>query len=71
MTRKNEEDFAQVVKILTAWGGLADWRLIPIEAPPEPEMARIMGESQLFLAFGDPEGLCLCLMWRPWLVVAG
>ena len=59
MTRKNEGDVAQVVKILTARGGLDDWNLVPIEGLSEPDVARVMGESQLFLAFGHPEGLSL------------
>ncbi len=59
MTRKNEDDVAQVVKILASRGRLADWRLVPIEGLAEPEVARIMRDSQLFLAFGHPEGLSL------------
>jgi len=59
MTRKNENDVAQVVKILTSRDRLAGRRLVPIEGLPESEVGRIMGESQLFLAFVHPEGLSL------------
>lgn len=59
MTRKNADDVAQVVKILSRRGLLRDWTMVPIEGLPEPEVARIMGESMLFLAFGHPEGLSL------------
>lgn len=59
MTRKNQDDVAQVLKILASRGRLADWRLVPIEGCPEYEVARILRESRLFLAFGHPEGLSL------------
>ncbi len=59
MTRKNADDVAQVVKILSRRGLLRDWVMVPIEGVPEHEVARIMGESMLFLAFGHPEGLSL------------
>lgn len=59
MTRKNADDVAQVVKILSRRGLLRDWAMVPIEGLSESEVARIMGESMLFLAFGHPEGLSL------------
>jgi hypothetical protein len=59
MTRKNADDVAQVVKVLSRRGLLRDWVMVPIEGLSEPEVARIMGESMLFLAFGHPEGLSL------------
>jgi glycosyltransferase involved in cell wall biosynthesis len=59
MTRKNEDDVSQVVKILAHRGRLADWRLVPIQGLPEEDVARVMRESRLFLAFGHPEGLSL------------
>ena len=59
MTRKNEDDVAQVVKILASRARLSGWHLVPIQGLSEREVARVMGESRLFLAFGHPEGLSL------------
>jgi len=59
MTRKNEDDVAQVVKILAGRDRLLGWQLVPIQGLSEREVARVMGESRLFLAFGHPEGLSL------------
>lgn len=59
MTRKNKDDIAQVIKILSTRALLADWNMVPIEGLSEPEVGRIMGESRLFLAFGHPKGSSL------------
>lgn len=59
MTRNNKDDVAQVVKILAHRGLLADWEFVPIEGLSELDVARVMGESMLFLSFGHPEGLSL------------
>lgn len=59
MARKNSADWLQVVQMLRTRGSLGDWRLVPIAGAPEREVARIMQESLLYLAFGAPEGLSL------------
>jgi glycosyltransferase involved in cell wall biosynthesis len=59
MTRKNHDDVAQVVKILSNRGLLGDWRLVPIQGLPESDVSLLMGESKLFISFGHPEGFSL------------
>ena len=59
MTRKNRAEVTQVIQILRSRGSLRHWKLAPIDACDEAEVARIMGEATIFLAFGHPEGISL------------
>lgn len=59
MTRKNQDDLIQVLNILSGRPSLQSWKFIPIQGLAESEVARIMGESMLFLSFNHPEGLSL------------
>jgi glycosyltransferase involved in cell wall biosynthesis len=56
MPRKHTEDALQVLAVLRLRGALEDVSVVPIDNMIEQEVARVMGESLLFLSFGYPEG---------------
>jgi glycosyltransferase involved in cell wall biosynthesis len=56
MPRKHAEDALQVLAVLRLRGALEDVSVVPIDNMTEQEVARVMGESLLFLSFGYPEG---------------
>jgi glycosyltransferase involved in cell wall biosynthesis len=59
MPRKNERDATQVLLMLRLRGALEGWELTEIEGRSEAEVARLLGESAVFLSFGHPEGFGL------------
>lgn len=63
MPRKNGRDAAVVVALLQAqpWWSESGWQLVPIDQRPQAEVAQILQESLMFLAFGHPEGFGLPL----------
>ena len=61
MPRKNGRDAAVVEALLQAQPWWAGWQLVPIHKQPQAEVARILQESLVFLAFGHPEGFGLPL----------
>jgi glycosyltransferase involved in cell wall biosynthesis len=61
MPRKNGRDAAVVSALLQAQPWWAGWQLVPIHKQPQAEVARILQESLVFLAFGHPEGFGLPL----------
>jgi glycosyltransferase involved in cell wall biosynthesis len=56
MPRKNGHNVAQVVNLLNCRGKLNGFELIPIEGKSEAEVARILGDSMIFLSFSTQEG---------------
>ncbi|WP_254987813.1 glycosyltransferase [Cyanobium sp. ATX 6E8] len=61
MPRKNGRDAAVVAALLQAQPWWPGWQLVPIHKQPQAEVARILQESLVFLAFGHPEGFGLPL----------
>jgi glycosyltransferase involved in cell wall biosynthesis len=61
MPRKNGRDAAVVAALLEAQPWWRGWQLVPIHNQPQAEVARILQESLVFLAFGHPEGFGLPL----------
>ena len=61
MPRKNGRDAAIVAALLQAQPWWPGWQLVPIHKQPQAEVARILRESLVFLAFGHPEGFGLPL----------
>jgi glycosyltransferase involved in cell wall biosynthesis len=61
MPRKNGRDAAIVAALLQAQPWWDGWQLVPIHQQPQSEVARILKESLVFLAFGHPEGFGLPL----------
>jgi glycosyltransferase involved in cell wall biosynthesis len=61
MPRKNGRDAAIVAALLQAQPWWPGWQLVPIHKQPQAEVARILQESLVFLAFGHPEGFGLPL----------
>ena len=59
MTRKNSADVLQVVSALRSRPLLSEWAFKAIEGLDEIGVARVMGESAIYLAFGHPEGISL------------
>jgi hypothetical protein len=59
MPRKLPNDLAHVLAMLELRGCLAGWKLCPIDGAPEPEAARIMRESRVFLSSCSIEGFGL------------
>jgi glycosyltransferase involved in cell wall biosynthesis len=60
MTRKFPEDVRQVVNLLKFRRRLpAAYRLVEIPDASQPEVARVLRASAIFLSFGHPEGLSL------------
>lgn len=59
MTRKNTDDLIQVLNIVSPRLSPHGWIFVPIQGLSEIDVARIMGESMLFLSFNHPEGLSL------------
>lgn len=59
MTRKNQSDVIQVISQLRIRNNLSGWNFQAIENATEEEVARIMIDSTIFLAFGHPEGFGL------------
>lgn len=59
MPRKRPQDLVQVLQILRGRGRLAGWELLAIDQMPEPEVARALGESAVFLSSCDEEGFGL------------
>lgn len=59
MPRKHPEDAQQVINILKFRGALRGFGIVPIDNADEIEVARILGESLIFLSFGYPEGFGL------------
>lgn len=56
---KNESDAMQVVNILKFRGALRDFAVVPFINVPQREVARLYGDSAIFLSFGYPEGFGL------------
>jgi hypothetical protein len=56
MPRKNAGDAVQVLAMLHNRGSLDGWEIEPIDGLPEPEVARRLAESAVFLSFGTVEG---------------
>jgi hypothetical protein len=56
MPRKNPQDAEQVLMMLRLRGVLDDWTITPIDGMNEGEVAKVLGESSVFLSFGHPEG---------------
>ena len=61
MPRKNSKDAAVVEALLRAQPWWKGWDLVPIHQQPQAEVARILQQSLVFLAFGHPEGFGLPL----------
>ena len=61
MPRKNGRDAAIVAALLQAQPWWPGWQLVPIHKRPQAEVARILQDSLVFLAFGHPEGFGLPL----------
>ncbi|MCP9891970.1 glycosyltransferase family 4 protein [Cyanobium sp. Aljojuca 7D2] len=61
MPRKNGMDAAVVEALLRAQPWWEGWQLVPIHKQPQAEVARILQQSLVFLAFGHPEGFGLPL----------
>ena len=61
MPRKNGRDAAIVAALLQAQPWWPGWQLVPIHKQSQAEVARILQESLVFLAFGHPEGFGLPL----------
>lgn len=59
MPRKHPEDAQQVLNILKFRNVLSGFSVLPIDKANEVEVARILGESLIFLCFGYPEGCSL------------
>lgn len=59
MPRKRPEDASQVINILKHRGALDSWKLQPIDGVSEEEVAGLLKESAIFMAFGAPEGVAL------------
>jgi glycosyltransferase involved in cell wall biosynthesis len=55
MQRKHNEEVFQVVSMLKFRNQL-DWQFVLIDNDPAEEVARVMGESAVFLEFGYPAG---------------
>jgi len=56
MPRKHPDEAQAVFGWLWASGALKGWRVVPIDGQTERETAQIFRESQVFFAFGYPEG---------------
>ena len=61
MPRKNGRDAAVVAALLEAQPWWPGWQLVPIHKRSQAEVARILQQSLVFLAFGHPEGFGLPL----------
>ena len=61
MPRKNGRDASVVAALLQAQPWWPGWQLVPIHKRPQAEVARILRQSLVFLAFGHPEGFGLPL----------
>ena len=61
MPRKNARDAAVVEALLRSQPWWEGWELVPIHHQPQAEVARILQQSLVFLAFGHPEGFGLPL----------
>ena len=59
MPRKNGADASAVAAMLNGQAWMSKWELVPIADCTQPEVAKILQESLLFLAFGHPEGFGL------------
>jgi glycosyltransferase involved in cell wall biosynthesis len=59
MPRKRPADAAQVLNLLGAHGGLADWEQVSISARTELETAELMRSCPIFLSFAFREGFGL------------
>jgi hypothetical protein len=59
MTKRNRVDLLQVINILKFRGSLKGYQLAMIEDKTEEEVARIMGDTLIFLAAGSQEGFSL------------
>ena len=59
MPRKNEADAAVVAALLQQQSWWQGWELVPIHKRSQAEVAQILQQSLLFLAFGHPEGFGL------------
>ena len=56
MPRKNATHALQVINILRARNNLADFEFVPIDGMSENQVAKVLGDSMIFLSFGYPEG---------------
>ena len=61
MPRKNSKDSSIVAECLKQqnWFRSGDWSIKPIDGLPQKQVAEVLQESLVFLAFGHPEGFGL------------
>lgn len=59
MPRKRADEVEAVTRALRARGHVADYEYRPIDGLPVTEVARILGESRIFLSFSEREGFGL------------
>lgn len=61
MPRKHGHDAAAVAALLQQRGLLERWQLVPIQGRPQAEVASLLQQCLVFMAFGHPEGFGLPL----------
>jgi len=63
MPRKNKRDSGILVELIETkpWFAEENWKIIAIDKKSQAEVAKILQESMIFLAFGHPEGFGLPL----------